>query len=560
MSNLADQLRTLRGRVGGVSLPLEVGGADIARRAQHELAEQIDDYLLPKLERLDAPLLAVLGGSTGAGKSTITNSLLGENISMPGVLRPTTRMPVLVCHPEDEPWFLGEGVLPDLARTTGTSQETGAGLRVVATSSLRAGLALLDSPDIDSVELANHDLAAQLLGAGDLWLFVTTAARYADAVPWEYLARAQQRSVALAVIVNRVPVGAAAEITTHLSEMLADNGLGDSRLFPITEGALDDGRLVSGIEPLATWLDALVSDAGARAVMVRRSLDGALDSLSLRVDQLATAVEVQASSGEALRTFAQLQYEEALTRIDSELNSGNLLRGEVLDRWTEYVGTGEFMEKLQRGVGRMRDRIVAIFKGAAGPANTEARGALESNLSVLVRDAADGAALDVVEGWQTMPGGPEALSDASPTLHRATAELRGRLDSEIEAWQAEVLEMINEQAGSKIAVARTLSLGINGVGVALMMAVFSQTGGVTGTEAAVAGGTAAVSQAVLSAVFGDQAVSNLARQARERLLIRIQSILDTERSRFAVQLTEVPRPDSAAELRNAVEAVEAARL
>ena len=50
---------------------------------------------------------------------------------------------------------------------------------------------MLDTPDIDSVELANHELAGQLLGAADLWLFVTTAARYADAVRWDYLATAQ---------------------------------------------------------------------------------------------------------------------------------------------------------------------------------------------------------------------------------------------------------------------------------------------------------------------------------------------------------------------------------
>ena len=33
----------------------------------------------------------------------------------------------------------------------------------------------------------NRELAAQLLAAADLWLFVTTAARYADAVPWDLL-------------------------------------------------------------------------------------------------------------------------------------------------------------------------------------------------------------------------------------------------------------------------------------------------------------------------------------------------------------------------------------
>ena len=46
---------------------------------------------------------------------------------------------------------------------------------------------LLDSPDIDSVLAENRALANQLLAAADAWLFVTTAARYADAVPWEFL-------------------------------------------------------------------------------------------------------------------------------------------------------------------------------------------------------------------------------------------------------------------------------------------------------------------------------------------------------------------------------------
>ena len=39
---------------------------------------------------------------------------------------------------------------------------------------------MLDAPDIDSV-VQNRQLASQLLAAADLWLFVTSAARYADA-------------------------------------------------------------------------------------------------------------------------------------------------------------------------------------------------------------------------------------------------------------------------------------------------------------------------------------------------------------------------------------------
>ena len=77
------------------------------------------------------------------------------------------------------------------ASSTGT-------LQLVPTPALPQGLALLDSPDIDSVLAENRALANQLLAAADGWLFVTTAARYADAVPWEFLrSRARARNSAL---------------------------------------------------------------------------------------------------------------------------------------------------------------------------------------------------------------------------------------------------------------------------------------------------------------------------------------------------------------------------
>ena len=70
-----------------------------------------------------------------------------------------------------------------------------------------AGLALLDAPDIDSVVTRNRTLATQLLAAADMWLFVTTAARYADAVPWEFLRPAVTRGTAVAVVLDRVAAG-----------------------------------------------------------------------------------------------------------------------------------------------------------------------------------------------------------------------------------------------------------------------------------------------------------------------------------------------------------------
>ena len=98
---MTDALVALRDRVAGLRLGLATAGADAARGAQAELVGQVDDYLLPRLRRIDAPLLAVVGGSTGAGKSTLVNSLVGAVVSRAGWLRPTTRGPVLVCHPSD---------------------------------------------------------------------------------------------------------------------------------------------------------------------------------------------------------------------------------------------------------------------------------------------------------------------------------------------------------------------------------------------------------------------------------------------------------------------------
>src|SRR5664280_2702637 len=89
-------------------------------------------------------------------------------------------------------------------------------LQLATAPEVPRGLALLDAPDVDSVVTANRELAAQLLAAADLWLFVTTAARYADAVPWELLHTAQERSTALAVVLDRVPPEAAPEVSAHL--------------------------------------------------------------------------------------------------------------------------------------------------------------------------------------------------------------------------------------------------------------------------------------------------------------------------------------------------------
>ena len=556
---LPDALAVLRNRLEAAPLGLTTPGRDAAARAARGVTDQIDDYLLPRLRDLDAPLLAVIGGSTGAGKSTLVNSLVGAPVTTAGVLRPTTRAPVLVCSRADAASFAGDRVLPGLARVTGA--EGGAGtVRLVVREDLPEGLALLDAPDVDSVVASNRDLAGQLLAAADLWVFVTTAARYADAVPWELLRTAQERGTALAVVLDRVPPEAAEEVSADLASMLERSGLAAARLFVVEERPLVDGRLPEEqVAPLRGWLHGLAADQEERAAVVRQTLEGALDSLQQRTAGVVAAVEEQLAAADALREAAAAAYAAARDGVDEGIRSGSLLRGEVLARWQEFVGTGEWMRTLQDRVGRVRDRVAAALTGRPLPAES-LQEALESSVEHLLRAEADRAADRTVTAWRAVPAGPPLLRGEEPELARVSADFPEAAAAQVRDWQGTVLELVREEGADKRSRARLLSWGVSGTGAVVMVAVFAHTGGLLGGEVAVAGGTSAVGQRVLEAVFGDAAVRALAERARADLLQRADALLAYEQDRFEARVAAAgPDPAAADELRAALAALADAR-
>ena len=95
-----------------------------------------------------------------------------------------------------------------------------------------------------------------------------------------------------------------------------------------------------------------------------------------------------------------------------------------------------------------------------------------------------------------------------------------------------MLDLVGEVGAEKKSTARFLALGVNGLAVALMVLVFSQTGGLTGAEVGIAGGSALLAQRLLEAVFGEDAVRRLARTAKERLDERVQTLMATELGRY----------------------------
>ncbi|MGQ7297997.1 ABC transporter [Quadrisphaera sp. KR29] len=544
---LLEPVERLRALVGGLELPLEAAGAPRARTERDQLVAQLDDYLLPRLRRLDAPLLAVVGGSTGAGKSTLVNSLVGQHVTTSGVLRPTTRYPVLVHHPADGQHFGSDAVLPGLARTTGADVPDPAhpggaakGLRLVAADALPAGLALLDAPDVDSVVEANRDLAVQLLGAADLWLFTTTASRYADAVPWEVLRTATERGTAVAVVLDRIPPEAVAEVRADLARMLAEAGLKGAPLFTVAESPLEGGLLPpEQTAPLRRWLAGISADARSRDVVVRRTLSGALASLATRVPRLADAADAQDAEERSLRADLHGAYADATASLQEHLSDGTLLRGEVLARWQEFVGTGELFASLQAGVGRVRDRIAAAVRRKAPPADRLGE-ALATGVAALVVDAAGRARQSALLRWRARPSGAALLS-AAPAV-AADPQVRPGFAADVERlvrdWQQHVLDLVRAQGEGKRSRALLYSLGVTGAGAVLMLVVFAASAGLTGAEAGIAALTAALAQRVLEAAFGDQAVRQLAAAARADLVARVEDLLEREQHAVAALLPE----------------------
>lgn len=434
---LLDALSTLRDRVDAARFPFPLPGAARARRTRQEVLTQLDDYLVPRLRAPEAPLLAVVGGSTGAGKSTLVNSIVGRRVSPSGVLRPTTRTPVLVCHPEDRAWFADPRVLPRLTRAWAVRQRSRADedghdrpgperaeLRLETDDSLPRGLALLDAPDIDSLVTRNRELAAELICAADIWILVTTSSRYADALPWHLLRTAKEYDVTLATVLDRVPHQVADDVARHYAALLTKAGLGDVPRFTIPE--LPESAGGGGLLPQTTvaalraWLTHCAEDPAARQQAARRTASGTLDSLRKRLPALASASAAQHAAAVRLARAAESAYEQAAARIDTAIAAGTPLAGEALAHWQSYPACGS--AALQH--------------------------ALAEELAALLRTETDTADERVTDAWRRDRAGAALLEEPTARPDRDRAAVAARIDKGVRGWRRDLTDLAHAQVRS----------------------------------------------------------------------------------------------------------------
>jgi len=590
-------LLNLRKRIAAIPLVFEVAGSAEVKAERAKLLSQIDDYLLPRVRRSAAPVLVALVGSTGAGKSTLVNSVVGAHVSATGVRRPTTNSPVLACHPDDIEWFAENNFLPTLPRVRqeGLARPGRDGLLVLAASEgMPRGIALLDTPDIDSVVKAHHEFAYQFLDASDLWLFMTSASRYADRPVWEILQHARDRKASLGVVLSRIPQTYRTELTDHFNAMLDANGIAAENRFVILETPLVDGMLPpDAYQPVRDWLTETATRSDRRVAVLSQTMSGVLDTFKSRVPAMAAHVEAQVVLRGELRRTAEASYEQAFAEANAGLKNGTLLTGEVLARWQDCVVGGDLRPR--RG-GKPAKPTKKGKRARRGPSHNAAlTQALRSAIESFLVSIADRAAEHVDGSWRGNPAGTVLLEDAiadrargeyakqifesafgtgragsggsagrpgsmggadpaeataesasqAAAFSRSSADLPLRTARAVGAWQEHLTRLVEAQDPRP--GAKRTSFDDESLGLVVLVAMLGEDapGAAPVVGAPVAGdeGTNIYTEPrrLLASVYGPGPLAGILAKARADLIHRVRLLLDEEMVRF-VEVIESAGP------------------
>jgi energy-coupling factor transporter ATP-binding protein EcfA2 len=547
----AEDLRALVDRLADLADRwLAVGpGSAIATTRATQLRDHVRGHLAPRAASLDAPILILLLGPTGAGKSTIFNTIVGRAVSETGVLRPTTRHAVVLADPHDRDGLVSgalAGVPPER-------------LRFAADASAEPGVVVVDAPDIDSIEHENRELADHLVESADLAIFVTTATRYADQVPWRVLERVRERGLPLIVIVNRLPgdPDGRALVLDDVRRLVAEAGFVPSPLIVgVDEGRLaGDGGAVErdAIEPVLDRVRTLREDREARRELATRALAGAVAGIGELVDRVADDVAHAAIDVGSLTRTARDAYDRELASLRDALRAGTFLRDEALRHWQAYVGADDITRFFSRGIGAIRGAIVSFVRPSTAPVG-EVRRATAEDIVAVARTHANEAARRTATTWSDEPRVATIVADRAD-LWASSADFEGRLRGRIDDWIASIVADIAATGEGKRKLARGASIGVNAIGVGVMLASFIHTAGLTGTEVGIAAGTAFLNQKLLSAFFGEAAMVELVGRARRRLEEALAATFDEERQRFDDLVPSAPRLEElVTELRSAADA------
>lgn len=263
------------------------------------LTRTIRHYLIPRVDDPSTPLTVVFAGPTGSGKSTLINSVTGSDVSRADVVRPTTRVPVVVASHDNQPYCdtLG-GIDCDV---------------VVRDASIVERMALVDTPDVDSTSTAHRVLAEALIDNADIVVFVTSALRYADDVPWQVLRRAVARGTNVIHVLNRVS-SATAGASVDFRSRLRKAGMDDD-VVTVPEHHVGAGAQSIPSIAVKSLRNRLMDLASSRERQDDDTVDSVLTAVVGQVSALAASVTHETDERESLEADLSLRLSARVSQL-----------------------------------------------------------------------------------------------------------------------------------------------------------------------------------------------------------------------------------------------------
>jgi energy-coupling factor transporter ATP-binding protein EcfA2 len=339
------------------------------------------------------PLIAILLGGTGTGKSTLFNSLCGAPISRVGVIRPLTMIPTAFTHRDfaerlGECPMMGGGIKGNQAERFGRLAE----MRVHDRAEFKR-LILVDTPDFDSVEETNRATADDFLILADIVIYVTSQEKYADEKGLDFLGKALRWGKKSLVVMNKV---SSEDALSDFEALVETRGVSDVIRVGRVEGCPEFLPDLWKRPEFAELGRAAVGDVAAAGAVRERELARLEERTAQSVEELSAVVNGArqriAGVQEAVRVATEAVASEMERRLNEVLSDEAQAR--VKERLREILAKYDPFSGFRR---RIRETLIEAWRALSKMAPGFLGPSEEPNLREDMTHARLGANLEALE-------------------------------------------------------------------------------------------------------------------------------------------------------------------
>lgn len=343
------------------------------------------------LAHVAEPFLFVVVGEVKTGKSSLVNALLGADVTDVAPDPCTDRIRIIARG--ESPAAAGDGPLC---------------VRVTVDDPILDGLAIVDTPGVDSIIDRHQEITEAFLPRADLVLFAFSALNPYSRSAWTFfdlVAGSWRRDVAFALtLADLASPEQIAVNTARLRELAGERGLADPLVFLVSATQGRDDPEAGGIESLRRHLRALTAAGGHFAGKLEATRRSGLRLLSelgrviasqeqaLAADtteadrirkRLETARQAAGREAEVLRARVEAAYARLAGALEAdfaaELRFGGMVGRSLTGLWRREAGGGpvgrlralgeSFGRDLEREVDDIaRQGALHVFESVSGSA------------------------------------------------------------------------------------------------------------------------------------------------------------------------------------------------